>query len=72
MRSTYWTALILTVIGGINWGLIGLFNLNLVAALFGDMSGLTRLIYILIGIAAVTLLVLDYNARKPSPDIRTA
>jgi uncharacterized membrane protein YuzA (DUF378 family) len=43
----------LLLIGGLNWGLIGLFNLNLVGAIFGSLYGLTRLAYILIGLAAV-------------------
>jgi uncharacterized protein len=63
MRSTYWTCLILTVIGGINWGLIGLFNFDLIAAIFGQMSALSRLIYIAVGIASVVLLALSYNTR---------
>ena len=41
--------LILIVIGAINWGLIGLFNLNLVSTIFGNMSLISRIIYILVG-----------------------
>ena len=44
----------LLAIGGLNWGLIGVFNFDLVAAIFGEMSGLSRLIYILVGLAAVS------------------
>ncbi len=43
----------LLVIGGLNWGLMGLFDFNLVAAIFGQMSFLSRIIYILVGAAAV-------------------
>lgn len=46
-------ALTLVVIGGINWGLVGLFGFDLVAAIFGNMSVLSRIIYILVGISAV-------------------
>lgn len=47
-------ALILTVIGGINWGLIGIFQFDLVAWLFGGQGTfLSRIIYTLVGIAAV-------------------
>lgn len=47
-------ALILTVIGGINWGLIGIFQFDLVAWLFGGQGDvLSRIIYTLVGIAAV-------------------
>ena len=47
------TALILMIIGAINWGLIGLFQFNLVDAIFGDMSILSRIIYSLVGIAGL-------------------
>ncbi len=49
-------ALWLTIIGGLNWGLIGLFDFNLVAAIFGGVSMLTRLIYILVGLASLWLI----------------
>lgn len=43
----------LVVIGGLNWGLVGFFKFDLVAAIFGDMTTITRVIYDLVGIAAV-------------------
>lgn len=43
----------LLIIGGLNWGMVGLFNINFVTAIFGDATFLTRLIYILVGFAAV-------------------
>lgn len=46
-------AFILVIIGGLNWGLVGLFNFDLVATLFGAMSVVSRVVYILVGIAAV-------------------
>jgi len=46
-------ALVLIIIGAINWGLIGLFNFNLVEALFGDMTILSRIIYSLVGISGL-------------------
>ncbi len=45
--------LVLTIIGAINWGLIGLLDFNLVSFLFGDMSMLSRIIYSLVGIAGL-------------------
>ena len=42
-------ALTISIIGALNWGLIGFFNLNLVALLFGSMSWLSRIIYALVG-----------------------
>ncbi|MDQ0219611.1 DUF378 domain-containing protein [Peribacillus cavernae] len=48
------TALVLTIIGAINWGLIGFFQFDLVAAIFGGQaSGLSRIIYGLVGIAGL-------------------
>ena len=47
------TCLVLTIIGAINWGLIGLLDFNLVSFLFGDMSMLSRIVYSLVGIAGL-------------------
>ena len=44
---------ILLVVGGLNWGLIGFFNFNLVGTIFGYMSIFTRIIYCLVGISAL-------------------
>jgi hypothetical protein len=49
----YWVALVLVIVGGLNWGLVGAFNFDLVAALFGDMSMLSRAVYILVGLSAI-------------------
>lgn len=46
-------ALILIIIGAINWGIIGIFNFNLVDTLFGTMSVLSRIIYTLVGISGL-------------------
>ncbi len=53
MRIFNAIVLTLIIIGGINWGLIGLFNYNLVDALFGNSSWFARIIYILVGISAL-------------------
>ena len=49
------TALIIAIIGAVNWGLIGLFRFDLVAFLFGDMSWLSRIVYVLVGISGLYL-----------------
>ena len=46
-------ALVLIIIGAINWGLVGLFNFNLVDTIFGAMSIISRIIYILVGISGL-------------------
>jgi uncharacterized membrane protein YuzA (DUF378 family) len=51
-----WIAFILLFIGGINWGLIGLFDYNLVAAIFGETTLFTKIIYTLVGISAIYML----------------
>lgn len=53
MRTLDTIALLLVIIGAINWGLIGFFRFDLVAALFGDMSTFTRIVYALVGIAGL-------------------
>lgn len=46
-------ALVLVIIGAINWGLVGIFNFNLVDTIFGAMSIISRIIYILVGISGL-------------------
>jgi len=48
-----WIALVLLIIGGLNWGLVGLFGFDLVAAIFGAMTAIARIVYILVGLAAL-------------------
>jgi len=53
MKALNWVTFVLVVVGGLNWGLVGLFNFDLVAAIFGDASLLTRLVYDLVGLSAI-------------------
>ena len=53
MRPIDVIAAILLVVGGLNWGLVGAFNFDLVAALFGAGSSLARVVYVLVGLAAL-------------------
>ncbi|MEW5924679.1 MAG: DUF378 domain-containing protein [Candidatus Zixiibacteriota bacterium] len=43
----------LLVIGGLNWGLVGIFHFDLVAGIFGNMSMVSRIVYILVGLSAL-------------------
>lgn len=52
-----WVSIVLVVIGALNWGLVGLFEFDLVAAIFGRLSALSRIIYVLVAVAGVYLLV---------------
>ena len=63
------TALLLTIIGAINWGLIGLFQFDLIAAIFGGQNALlARIIYILVGIAGLINLGLLF---RPNEELGT-
>jgi uncharacterized protein len=53
MGAVDWLAMILLIVGGVNWGLVGLFNVDLVAALFGQMSPLSRIVYVVVGLCAL-------------------
>ena len=53
MKAVDIIALILIIIGAINWGLIGIFKFNLVEMIFGDMTVLARIIYTLVGISGL-------------------
>jgi uncharacterized protein len=66
-------ALVLTIIGAINWGLIGFFGFNLVALIFGEASAFSRIIYGLVGIAGLINLGLLFKpsaevSREPRPE----
>jgi hypothetical protein len=49
--------LLLLIVGGLNWGLVGLFDFDLVAAIFGEMSMLSRMVYALVGASALAQLI---------------
>ena len=53
-----YTALTLVIVGAVNWGLIGIFKLDLVNLIFGNMTWMSRVIYTLIGISGLYLLTL--------------
>ena len=53
MKALHAIILTLIIIGGINWGLIGLFNYNLIDSIFGTMSLMSRIIYTIVGVAGV-------------------
>lgn len=58
---------VICLIGALNWGLIGIFGFDLVAAIFGPMSLLSRLVYSLVGISAILLVVLSMRENKQIP-----
>lgn len=58
MNALDWVAWVLVIVGGLNWGLIGFFQFDLVATLFGDMTMMSRIVYDLVGLAAVYLVLM--------------
>lgn len=60
--NLYIPSKLLTIIGAFNWGLVGLLNFDLVAAIFGKKSFISRLVYILVGLAGVYLII-TYRAK---------
>ncbi len=58
MNALDWIAWVLVIIGGLNWGLIGFFQFDLVATLFGDMTMVSRIVYDLVGLSAVYLVLM--------------
>ena len=59
LNTVDWVALVLVLVGGLNWGLVAIANFDLVATLFGDGSALARIVYGLVGIAAIYIAVLS-------------
>ena len=53
MNALDWVSMVLLIIGGLNWGLVGLFGLDVVATILGDSSLLARVAYGLVGLAAL-------------------
>jgi uncharacterized membrane protein YuzA (DUF378 family) len=57
MRALNIITQVLLIVGGINWLLVGAFDFDLVAALFGEMSALARVVYVLVGLSAIYQIV---------------
>jgi len=75
MRRLNWldyVAIVLLVIGGLNWGLVGLFGFNLVAAIFGPLTLISRAIYVLVGLSAIYVAVEAFQFEKRPAGARHA
>lgn len=70
MRLINTLTLVLLIVGGLNWGLVGLLNFDLVAAIFGEMSPLSRIVYVLVGLSALWQII--SLVRGDEAKIRTA
>ncbi|MBX6770169.1 MAG: DUF378 domain-containing protein [Chloroflexi bacterium] len=69
LNAVDWAALVLTVIGAINWGLVGLFGFNLVHAIFGGVPVLESLIYIIVGLAGLWQIYLMVRLSQHVPAV---
>ena len=67
METLQKCALVLTIVGAVNWGLIGLFNVNLVTLLFKE-SMFTNLIYILVGVCGLVNIMILFMHLKKDPE----
>ncbi len=70
MRALDTTALVLLIVGGLNWGLVGAFQFDLVATLFGEGSALSRLVYVLVGLSALIVAARARSFLSFAPDAR--
>lgn len=61
MRALKIISYILIIIGALNWALVGIFNFDLVALLFGEMSLVSRIIYVVIGFAAIVSIATTFR-----------
>ena len=64
LNAIDWVALALLIIGGLNWGLIGAANFDLVAAIFGAGSMLSRIIYAIVGLSALWTIAIALRLRS--------
>jgi uncharacterized membrane protein YuzA (DUF378 family) len=65
LNTIDWIAIILVIIGAINWLLIGLFNFNLVTAIFGGIPALSSIIFVIVGLAGLWLIWMAYRFAQP-------
>jgi uncharacterized membrane protein YuzA (DUF378 family) len=71
MKNLHKVAYVLLFAGGINWGLVGLFNFDLVDALLGSWPGLVTLVYVLVGVSTVYLAATHKSYCKECNDMKS-
>lgn len=73
MNTLHWLALVLVIIGALNWGLVGLFQFNLVAALLGEQgSPLGRVVYTLVGLSGLVVAFTSSGTDTPGQNSRSS
>jgi len=64
MGTIGWIALVLVIVGALNWGLVGFFGWDLVAAIFGEMSTISRVVYALVGLSGLYMLATAFSSSE--------
>ena len=64
LNALDWIVIVLVIIGGLNWGLVGFFNFDLIAAIFGSVMVIARILYALIGLAGLYLIFISGSFAK--------
>ena len=64
MKALNIITLTLVIVGGLNWGLVGILDFDLVATIFGDMSLLSRIVYSVVGLSAIYMLAISPKLKK--------
>jgi uncharacterized membrane protein YuzA (DUF378 family) len=64
LNALDWIALILVVVGGLNWGLVGIFGFDLVAWVFASVYIIARIVYILVAVAAIYMIIIAAMLRR--------
>lgn len=64
LNALDWIALILVIVGGLNWGLVGIFGFDLVEWIFASIYVLARIVYILVALAAIYMIIIAATLRK--------
>ena len=67
MVAVSWIAIVLAIIGALNWGLVGLFDFNLVGAIFRPVPVVARIIYVLVGLSGIYLIFLASRLAQMPP-----
>lgn len=70
MKGLKWIALLLIIIGGLNWLLVGVFSFNLVDFIFGKVYIIARIVYVLVGISAIFCIPMLKECCKSSCDTK--
>lgn len=67
LNALDWIAMVLLIVGGLNWGLVGLFDIDVVARLLGVMTTASRTVYVLVGLAAIYTIYLCVRKLPAKP-----